>query len=180
MTEQEMFLHTVADLESRLASPTFYNIVRAAALVRQLLVDDHPLVHAANRHARIKLVFRPFDLRPYVPGLKWAAPVTVDASLPNTAPIKSDLFLSSKCLAIGTETYSIKDVIKHCANTRGGVHIGRADADEQRILDVDGSANIAVDYLSGADVVPVSIAVMAGIARSVLEGVQPLANELRK
>ena len=52
-----LFLQTLRDLRERVESGTQYDMVRATALLRQLLLDDSPLVHQVNKVFQLKLRF---------------------------------------------------------------------------------------------------------------------------
>jgi hypothetical protein len=65
MNPDLLFLHSLADLAARIASADEYEVLRAAGILRQLLLDDQPLVHIVNRGPRLKLVFRMNGLSHY-------------------------------------------------------------------------------------------------------------------
>ena len=49
-----------------------------------------------------------------------------------------DAFLKSPCFRVGTETASVHDLIRACANVKGGVHLGKTrTSEEDTVLDWD-------------------------------------------
>ena len=54
-----LFLETLQDLETRSAGrATEYEVLRSAVLLRELLLDESPLVHQVNRDRNMPLMFR--------------------------------------------------------------------------------------------------------------------------
>jgi hypothetical protein len=54
-----LFLETLRDLEARSAGgATEYEVLRSAVLLRQLLLDQSPLLHQVNRDRKIPITFR--------------------------------------------------------------------------------------------------------------------------
>src|SRR6516225_2666286 len=65
MTVDELFLFTLEDLEQRVElGRGEYDALMAAWLLRKLVLDQHPLIHEANRSRRLKLRFRMYDNLP--------------------------------------------------------------------------------------------------------------------
>src|SRR4051812_18462098 len=62
-----LFCRTVDDVAERTGQPVDgYRLLRAALLVRQLIIDD-PLVHQVQRHHKLKVRVRYRYLKPAVP-----------------------------------------------------------------------------------------------------------------
>jgi len=57
MEDEELFIAKLMELERYLAAGDDYSMLRAAALLRQLLLDSAPLSHRVNRNAKLKLRF---------------------------------------------------------------------------------------------------------------------------
>lgn len=180
MTDEELYLRTIEDLENRLAKPDEYNVIRAAALLRHLLIDGPPLLHTANRRLQLKLVWREFqvvsmhDIGTW--GVAWDT--GQNPHFPSNNFVKLDAFLASKCLFVGQHLYSVCDLIKVWANVRGGVHIGKPDEKEKAV----DSADATTLYVHSGEeefVLSVSGYGMAKIGGVVIEGLQPLTEALK-
>jgi hypothetical protein len=62
VTVDELFLLTLDDLEERATlGKGEYNLLNMAWLLRKLLLDSEPLVHAVNRSRRLKILYRVND-----------------------------------------------------------------------------------------------------------------------
>jgi len=57
MSAEELFVRRFDDLVLGLKARDDYEIVKVGAILRQLLLDDTPLIHKANRQHRLKLRF---------------------------------------------------------------------------------------------------------------------------
>ena len=55
---EDYFLRTLDDLEHKIDSDNYYQILGISALVRRLLVDGFPLVDKVNRYYRLKIRYR--------------------------------------------------------------------------------------------------------------------------
>jgi len=132
---QELFLSTVIDLDQRLVAGDRYSLVRASGLLRQLLLDEMPLVHVVNREYRVALAFRTLDFSqppPVEPEAHWRVldPEPFPGAQTQTCSLKQ--FLAAPCLTWRGSCASVTDLIRACANAKGGVHLGRTKvADEQ-------------------------------------------------
>ncbi|XYH94858.1 hypothetical protein ACMHYB_44625 [Sorangium sp. So ce1128] len=169
--ESERFLlDTLQDIETKLSLNSRYHLIRAAGLLRQLLLDGAPLVHRVNRKHRLRLRFRIMDLEdgpPVAPVAYWRS--LDPSSFPNGKTIETDLegLLRARVLDYQETHVTARNVIKACANAKGGVHFGEAADDaEQTAIDFDG-VMIAV----GSEP---SLIAIDGLCRVVLAGLQPL------
>lgn len=122
---ESLFLDTIEDIQQKLSQPSHYNLIRAAGLLRQLLLDGAPLVHQVNREYREILAFEVvpgLDGVPLTPEYHWC-----DIS-PDTGPpipsrhVNLPGFLATPCLAVRGQRFSVHEVISCCANVLGGVH----------------------------------------------------------
>ena len=136
-----LFLSTVMDLDKKQAAADRYSAIRASGLLRQLLLDETPLVHVVNRQHRLDLVFRTIDFTmppPLRPEAHWLAldPDPFPEARTLTCNLKQ--FLAAPCLTWRGRSASVSDLVRACANAKGGVHLGRTKvADEQLLLDWD-------------------------------------------
>jgi hypothetical protein len=59
MTDHEkLLLNTLDDLKGRVDKGDNYNLIRAAGLIRQLLIDENPLIDLVNKNYKLKILFR--------------------------------------------------------------------------------------------------------------------------
>ncbi|HTE49662.1 MAG TPA: hypothetical protein VK698_02230 [Kofleriaceae bacterium] len=146
-----LFLETCLDLEARLNEAKPYSLIRASALLRQLLLDGTPLIHRANRQFRLKLKFSVRSLltmpdglpQPAIQFLGDALDGGLDMGRVPGFEIKSisfDQFIAHHVMQINENRYSIGDVIGFLANVWGGVHLNepRSPADTH-LVTVDSS-----------------------------------------
>src|SRR5437764_385945 len=52
-----LFLHTLKDLQAKISSNDHYEVLMAAALLRKLIIDKNSLVDQVNIHRRLKITF---------------------------------------------------------------------------------------------------------------------------
>jgi hypothetical protein len=175
-----LFLETCADLESRLPRLDEYGILRAAALMRQLLLDDQRLVDQVNRTARLKLVFDVRDSRNYMQMVigDGAAFYSVEDGLDpatgrpgSTVELNRDQFLKWQVMFVDGHYVTIHDVIDQLAHIEGGVHVGTAKTGKEKALAEAGKT-------FGIGGLPAGIRMTAAIARVVLKALRPLRDQV--
>jgi hypothetical protein len=178
---EQFFLATVKDLDLKLANASPYELIRAAALLRQLLLDG--FLNRVTRKYRTRVRFRVFDpasvaqlrssLDQLTVGASWWNP---DPSLlpnnsQNVVDMKLDEFLATEILTWKSQRATVKDVIRACANAKGGVHFGDADNPrEQLILDFDDA--------NAGDTKEMSVSALAGICRAALKALAPVVEAI--
>ena len=87
MDVDRLLLETLDDLETRTwPEASEYDLLRAAALLRELLLDASPLVHQVNRAAQIPLRFR-FHAKPPEPGREFEIWLGLDPNANVDVPI---------------------------------------------------------------------------------------------
>lgn len=141
-----LFCRTVEDINRAIETPDSYEVLRASALLRQLLIDGNRLVDIVNREARKKIQFEIAD--------SWNTPYTkmvlehgasflavLDGLSPERmilkAPLKRlnrDQFLSHRVVFTQGAFVTVRDIIDHCSNVIGGVHIGAPRTESQKQL----------------------------------------------
>lgn len=179
MNAKELYLRTIRDLEQKSRSRDRYELLRSSALMRQLIFDDVPLIHAANREIRLK--FR-FTLTPLVelpllfPGGWFAQDIRPGGPLSwwPSKTVKLDEFMATNCLRCMSVRITIRQVIKFCANVKGGVHHGTPDITEAQIElgELDEAMKIGA--------VEASLNALPSIQSVLLAGLQPLTDEISK
>lgn len=171
------FLETLKDLELKMCSGDRYQVVRSSALLRQLFIDESPLVHKVNSKYKHKLVFRVIEAAGNLPindvHVHW---VNIDPhgfSSANVVDLDLSKFLAAKILVYKGQSASVKDVIKLCSNSKGGVHYGSFYGVEQGVLqDYDDICRII-----GSEP---SLEAIIGIARVALSAVRPIVSAIVK
>jgi hypothetical protein len=166
--EEWLFLMTLRDLSTRLANGQLYDLVRASALVRQLLFDDgEPLVHAANRGPRARLRFDVVAERPLPDGIPepethWCT-LYPQGSRDEIVSIPLAAFLGRTSLRHEGVSASVRDVVAAVAHVFGGVHLGRARDDESMAIAMLRDRVIIADQ-------PMVFSALKDIARVTIEG----------
>lgn len=168
-TPEECFLSTVADLDRKLVEGSHYSLIRAAGLLRQLLLDQVPLVEEINRTHRISLHFEVVDYN-HVPPIAfdhhWRF---IDPPEPGRGVTVRGLrgILRVPIYRSGDGIATVRDVIRACANAKGGVHYGPAQGTKERdLLEWD-----LVAKFFGREP---SVAAVVAVGKVVLKGLRPL------
>jgi hypothetical protein len=183
---QQLFLATLDDLSARLQDPEDeYKMLRAAGLVRQLLLDKHPLMHKVKKDHRVKIRFRvtqhPARMGLFVDdrgvahalpeGSMWFILDGLDpARFPEYPVEELDLshFLSVPTMKVRSGEVTVRDVIRHAAHAESGVHHGAAES--PRIAAACGLLRVDID---GKQRSAAAVA-MKGIISVVLAAMEPL------
>jgi hypothetical protein len=175
-----LFLSTVIDLDQRVVAGDRYSLIRASGLLRQLLLDETPLAHVVNREYRTPLEFQTMEFSqapPVEPEAHWRLldPEPFPGAQTQNCSLKE--FLAAPCLTWRGSCASVTDLIRACANAKGGVHLGRAKiADEQLLLDWDEVFSILGEQPSLraiAAVCRVALRGLTGLVRAVESGSSP-------
>ena len=175
-----LFIKTLDDLSARIVSSDPYEILGASALIRKLLLDDHPLVDQVNRDYRVKITFDIIQPRATPPGLPAPTFWTVQDGLdPDTAPpigqrvqISRDQFFGTVLSIVQGREFTLREIVLFEANVMGGVHAGTAKKDQEKVLESVGQQISVGGYRS-------SLRQLKAIGRVVLKALQPLADQVR-
>ncbi|MDT0608049.1 hypothetical protein [Croceitalea rosinachiae] len=147
MTNEEFYQRTIKDLQSKIESEDEYQLLRASALIRQLLVDgDVSLALVVKKPYNLKLSFRYNNTKAGYSAaiiatnpLSWSLQDGLD---PETLITRGEIidgtlddFLSNIILIHNSEYLSVKDVITYAANVMGGVHAGKAKNTNHEIME---------------------------------------------
>jgi hypothetical protein len=177
MDQESLFIYKLRDLRDRLKSRDEYELLQVAALLRQLLLDEQPLMHAANRGVKWKVRFAVscvgmvdqystiFDSKPtlFIVG---------DGIDPETSPpqridqLKLDEFLELEIASISGHDYTVSDLINYGANAGGGIHhnpVGAELKDMHRIS--------PLVHWFGA---PAFVGLLGSVARVVEKSLRPI------
>jgi hypothetical protein len=179
-----LFLRTLDDLEQRIVATDEYEVLLAAALLRKLLLDSHPLVDQVNAAHRLKLRFRINGPTAYEEMILRDGAVflsledAIDPELDHPpglmSPIEAtrDQLLARRVMVLNGESITVHHLIDHLAHIEGAVH--KSDPREQRELVLSQAAREL--FIGG---LPAGVRQIQAIARVVLRGLQPLRNALR-
>ena len=184
MHPDELFCKTIDDIQSVVENPTSYEILRSTALLRQLLLDGNRLVDVVNRQRRLRLRFTIADgwEHPVARMMRSMNPAFLaildnfqpDAQFPNTnvRDLTRDQLLSYDVMLINGRNYTVANIISHCANVVGGVHIGEPRTPEEHEL-TSIQETIEVGGFS------VNLRQLLPVLRVVLDGLRPLYDAIR-
>lgn len=149
------------------------DLLDLAAILRQLLLDDYPLIHKVNANHHLKLSFHVGTFRNQ-PDENVMLQSLEDGLDPETRPSGSpskhvdfDGFIKHQILFIKGTGHSVRDVIKLGSDVAGGVHQTQNPKDRQRLI-AEYSVRIGIGGLPGA------IRQLKAIARVALKGLRPL------
>ena len=171
---ERLFLDTLSDLRVKIAPPSNYELLGAAALIRKLFLDESPLVVQVNRKYRLKITFEVNQPRGF-PG--FPEPViyaALDAFDPDTAPPpvnplivnRAQLFSRVVERAVG-HSYTVRDLVLFEAHVSGAVHAGQPKNDQQRAL-----KDVSNAFLIGGR--RPSLRQLQAVGRVILKGLEPL------
>lgn len=172
---EQLFVRTVHDLEIRLGSSDWYEVLGAAPLMRKLLWDRHPLVHRANRRRQVQLRFavavRPSRPQSSVQPLMSFVGDGIDpeARVPG-ASIETVSVDGLGRVVVGTvrgAELTVRDVVTFEANVGGGVHLGSPKKLGHRVAAELGDSMFV-------DEVPATLHQLRVIGRIVVRGLDPL------
>jgi hypothetical protein len=182
MEVARLFLRTLEDIENRLQSNDWYEILGISSLIRKLFLDDHPLVEQVNRTYRQKLRFTITD--PHSPHIQTALSMKPDyfilsdgldpvTSIPSSkkAEVNRDQFFGTAVCVINGNMYSVREIVLFEANIMGAIHSGAAKTDKEKALAELNS------FFVGSDV-RVATYQLKSIARVVIRALQPLRENI--
>jgi hypothetical protein len=152
-----LFLHTIRDLEQRSTASDEYEVLMAAVLLRKLLLDSKPLMDQVNRRFKLKLRFRISSESPLERQIYATSPTfwAIEDALNPESPLAyepydatRDQFLARPIMCFDGHRVTVRDVILQVANIEGAVH--RSDAKTGREEALRAAAEFySRDHLSG-------------------------------
>ncbi len=174
MNDDELFLRTLQDLSQKVNLGNEYDWLRASALVRQLLIDGHPLVERVNRVYGLKLRFGVPDVSGAVDEhtMVFMAGDTLLSVLP-IRMVNRDGFLAAPLIYIRGRWFTTAEIVGTVANALGGVHRGDPSTGSQEELT---ALNAAIQVLGGG----AATAQIRGIGHMTIRGLKPLAKVVAK
>ena len=178
MDASRLFLERCSQIRRLLESSKEIDVLDLSAPLRQLLIDDHPLVHKANESHRIKLRFRvnQFHSMPdkFTTVLALEDGLDPDTARPGKASteVSLDGFLGHTVLWFNGKPRSVYDIIDLAANVAGGVHHSKPKESQRLIAEYSS--------LFGIGGLPAGCRQLKAIARVTLKGLAPLIDAVQK
>lgn len=184
-----LFLAALDELTARARprSPEF-DLVRAAGLLRELLLDERPLVHQVKRRGRPTPTFRIRRRKPDYSGEPWwwldaldADTVVTDAMAGPVETVRLPGLLAVPMICLGAADRSnrepfryltVRDLVRYHAHVAGGVH--RSPAKEPLHLALE-----EFPLKIGFGTVPMEAVAIACITSVVLKGLDPLRRAIQ-
>lgn len=171
ITPEHLFQIDYARLWSVCEDPQLDAILDAAAILRRLLLDDHPLIHQANKIPQLKLLFPVLRRAAKQVDYSDYAMAYIRLEAPQNEPDQTEhiaigRFLGVVCFVTDGQSMTVRDFIQYTANVAGGIHKGVAEK----------AAHIAIEKISSGIAIPQSPVqhTILAITRVTLEAVEPL------
>lgn len=172
--EEERLIRSLMELQERIVHADRVHLLEASAILRRLLLDAHPLAHTVNRAYQCKLQF------PVVPEKSEEnAPEGSTYTYINLSPLFAtrdavtlaswDQFLSLATVKGEGVTFSVREVIDVCANTKGGIHFDKPKSEAA-------SGLLGLDEKFHPALVDSSLHALADLSWCVIQGLKPLVS----
>jgi hypothetical protein len=173
----DLLEHRLNELEAFIAAPRKLGVFDASATIRQLLLDQNPLVDIVNREFRLPLRFEVNRIPAHLtekmeeehrvlhlgPGLS-PGRSTLGAG---TASLTRDQFFREPVLLSAWRKVTVREFVLFAAHKAGGVHFDTTSDDTTQTLNALMRAVDSEDY-------PVFGSTMLSIADIVVRALQPL------
>ena len=145
MNNDELFLHTLEDLEEHTApGASEYEVLMSSGLLRKLLLDGgQSVVDQVNRRRQLPITFwinEPGEYENKIlsdgPSLGRSQMVDPNTALVtgNSVTVNRDRFMGRRMVVNRGIEYSVADVIQATANVSGGIHAGVGKKERLRVL----------------------------------------------
>lgn len=174
---EERLIRSLTELQERIAKADRVHLLEASAILRRLLLDAHPLVSRVNRAHKLKLRYPAVVDTP----VEVPEPVAAYCYL-NLAPCVSpkgsvvelslDDFLSQP-VVVGKRSYSVRDVIDFCANTKGGIHFDDPKSSTSKELH-------ELDGVHRPELIDASLRAIADLSWCIVQGLRPLVMKIEE
>jgi len=134
-----IFIRALNDIEKKVLGGEKYNIVKAAGVLRQLLLDASPLAHLVNKTFRIKFEFIVVTLpeRKCIHNELDVFLINRNSypALVKTHEVNLSAFLKTNIISIKELNYSVNEIIDYICHVRSGIHSRSAKTDKELKLD---------------------------------------------
>ena len=166
LSHDELFIHTVQDLRSKIISDTTYSIIRGCGLCRHLILDAQPLLHQVNRKYKLPIIFHikdytntPLSNNFVGSGGRTILPIGVSKL------VKLPEFLNTKIHWSGNNEFTVRDILDAACHYYGGIHSGNPDTKKEQLAKLNHHFNKETN---------ISFWHMDAICKVVLETIKPL------
>lgn len=179
-SHQRLFLGKVADIDQKLCAGDWYSLIAASGLIRSLVLDAATVFGLANQGFSLKPSFRSIGSKFKLPELSAETEMTMwNGCMPPhggelTKLVGLDDFLNSPLLITSDKVIAkVSDVIKLCANTKGGVHVDKVTKAPQVAL-----VNWGEQFPEPQH--DMNVYAISSIGIALLEGLTPLIDAIRQ
>ena len=178
---EQSFLRFTLDIQHRTAGSDRFDLLEASAILRRLLLDTRPILHLVNRSYHERLRFPIAHKEPELlyetagqkPSFDYVALSPAFADPNDIRHLKFDEFLSTPAIHGSQGTYTVRDVIKVCANLKGGIHFDDPSTSvEETLVELD--RNYLPFFIDA------SLASLPDIAWATINGSRPLIEAILK
>ncbi len=177
---EDLFTRRYNELAEYSGSADHYTNLKCSSYLRQLLLDQTPLIHLANKETRLKIEYKVDNtFRQKLP-LSSAILYTsteignlVLKSSVNLKILKLDQFLGLPILEIDNSCFTVREIIKFASNKSGGIHYDPLVDTSEKVLET------SLEQLEKIKIPALAIAINI-ITQIVLVALRPLKNELTK
>lgn len=153
-------------------------ILKSSALLRHLIIDGNPLVHQVNKKYKEKLIFETipevdeglFNIQGLHGFINPSPEVFGDKV--NRSQLNLQNFLNYQCIIHNGKSYSVREVVKYCANIAGGVHLGEPKTDKEKLLNIWDQSLRFLDMEH-------TLLTLREISKVVLHALTPLVNRVK-
>ncbi|HEY9169414.1 MAG TPA: hypothetical protein VIN72_08000 [Lutibacter sp.] len=179
---KEDFLNILNDLRNKIDQPTNYNNKKSAGLLRQLLLDDHPLIDQVNREYKLKINFKVRKLEQAEPGI---GKMIMEGISPMENEDESNLeiinrkeFLNKRCLILHEQIYTVYDVIMINSNVRGGIHSGKPKSEKEKLAvsTIDNGPKLGYENGEPTDV---TLSLVFPVTKIILKSLEELESNVK-
>lgn len=135
LSHEQLFVHTVQDLRSKIRANTTYSLIRACGLVRHLILDGVGcLSNQANRayKKQIRYHIKDFENAPMTYDYNGSGGRTI-LPIGKSKLVKLEEFLKSKIHYSFRDEFTVYDFIVTGAHYYGGVHTGAPDSKQEQL-----------------------------------------------
>jgi hypothetical protein len=135
ISHEQLFVHTVQDLRSKIRRNTTYSLIRACGLCRHLLLDGATsLIHQVNRNHKLQIRFhiRDYENSPISHDYNGSGGRTI-LPIGKSKFVKEGDFLATKIHYSFRDEFTVKDFILTGAHYYGGVHTGVPDLKQKQL-----------------------------------------------
>jgi uncharacterized protein (DUF486 family) len=175
---EDLFTRRYNELQEYSGSADHYTNLKCSSILRQLLLDQTPLINLANKKTRLKIEFKvdnTFHQKlPLSSAILYTSTEVGNLVLKfsvNLKTLKLDKFLSLQILEIENTRFTVKEIIKFASNKMGGIHLDTSTEQNEKVLEA------SLEKLEKLKIPALAIAVNS-IAKIVLISLRPLKNEL--